>query len=185
MIKEIPMAAPDTPPIAPYPRQPVSCQAYDPRAPAVAQHVANLIRTQIPTVSVEHFGSTAVPGCAGRGAIDLLILYEDEPVEAVMASLDLLGFQWVQRLNALPDQWPKGAGAVDYAGTLFRLHIHMLPADHPAVDERRAFRDRLRADPELIAAYVARKQDIIASGVTDPIAYTSAKATFVLAHGTR
>ena len=173
--------------IGPYLRHPVECQEYDPRAPQVARYVMDLIRAQLPGVSVEHIGSSAVPGCAGRGVIDLMLLYADRPshpsnkesVELILEGLDRLGFQWVQRLNALPDEWPKGAGALLYQGSTFRVHLHVLPADHPAVAERRAFRDRLRADPRLLAAYVARKREIIAARITDPIAYTCAKAAFV------
>jgi len=166
-------------PIRPYPKQPVEFQEYDPRAPQVAQFVIDLIQAQIPGVIVEHIGSTAVPGCAGRGVIDLMILYVHEPVEPILIRLDMLGFQWVQRVNDLPDEWPKGAGAVLYQGHLFRLHIHVQPVDHPTVVEKRAFRDRLRSEPALRAAYMAHKQAILASGTVDPIDYTTAKAGFV------
>ena len=166
-------------PIMSYPKQPVECMDYDPRAPEVARHVSDLIQARLPAVTIEHIGSTAVPGCAGRGAIDLMVLYSDEPIDLVLENLDALGFQWMQRVNALPDEWPKGAGAVNHQGSVFRLHLHVLPVDHPVAAERRAFRDRLRADPRLLAAYVALKREIIASGITDPIAYTSAKAAFV------
>jgi GrpB-like predicted nucleotidyltransferase (UPF0157 family) len=93
--------------------------------------------------------------------------------------LDALGFEWVQRLNDLPDEWPKGAGAVQYQGQRFRLHIHVQPADHPTVAAKRVFRDRLRSNPDLRVAYMARKQAILASGIVDPIDYTAAKAEFV------
>ena len=165
--------------ISTYPRQPVELQEYDPLAPAAAQHVVELIEAHIPRVKVEHIGSTAVPGCAGRGVIDLMILYSHEPVEPILAVLDQLGFQWVRRSNALPDEWPKGAGAIQYQGRLFRLHIHVQPSDHPSVAEKRAFRDRLRSEPELRAKYMAHKRAILDSGITDPIKYTSAKADFV------
>ncbi len=166
-------------PIAPYPRKPVEFQHYDARAPEVARYVTGLIQAAIPEVTVEHIGSTAVPDCAGRGVVDLMILYTQPPVEPILVSLETLGFQWVQRNPALPDDWPKGAGAVDYQGHLFRLHIHVQPRDHPTVAEKRAFRDRLRGDPELRAAYMAHKQAILASGTSEPIAYTAAKADFV------
>ena len=48
-----------------------------------------------------------------------------------------------------------------------------------AAKETRPVRDRLRADPELVAAYVARKRQIVASGVTDSSDYCYAKAKFV------
>jgi GrpB-like predicted nucleotidyltransferase (UPF0157 family) len=168
-----------TAPIEPYPRQPVEFLAYDPRAPEAAQYVIDLIQARVPGVTVEHVGSTAVPGCAGRGAIDLMVLYSSAPIEPILAGLDALGFQWVQRNNDLPNEWPKGAGAVRYQDSLFRLHIHVQPVDHPTVAEKRAFRDRLRADPNLRAEYMARKQAILKAGITDPIEYTAAKAGFV------
>ena len=166
-------------PIVPYQKQPVEFQEYDPLAPEAAQYVIDIIQKQISGVTVEHIGSTAVPGCSGRGVIDLMILYAHESIEPILTGLDRLGFQWIQRLNALPDEWPKGAGAVYYQDRLFRLHIHVQPADHPSVAEKRAFRDRLRSDPEFLIAYMARKQAILATGMVDPIEYTAAKAGFV------
>lgn len=172
------MPSPLTAPILPYSRQPVEYQEYDLRAPQVAGYVIELIKSRIPSVTAEHIGSPAVPGCAGRGVIDLMILYLNEPVEPILDKLDTLGIQWVQRKNDLPDEWPKGAGAIEYEGDLFRLHIHVQPSDHPSVAEKRAFRDRLRSDPKFRAEYMAHKKEIIEAGTTDPIAYTSAKADF-------
>lgn len=168
-------------PILPYPKQPVTCAPYDPRAPDVAVTVADTITGLLPTVAVEHFGSTAVPGCAGKGVIDLMILYHVLPIETVLNQLDRLGFQWVQRQAQLPDEWPKGMGAVSYLGTVFRLHIHVLPREHPMVLTNRVFRDQLRNDPTLVAAYVARKRTLIEMGTTEPIAYTQAKMPFIQA----
>jgi len=42
-------------------------------------------------------------------------------------------------------------------------------------------RTRLRADPGLIAAYVAAKRAILADGCTDPIDYCNCKGEFVTA----
>jgi GrpB-like predicted nucleotidyltransferase (UPF0157 family) len=165
--------------ILPYPRQPVEYQDYDPRAPIVAQMVSDLIEQQLGAVKIEHIGSTAVPDCAGRGAIDLMLLYDREPIDLILSTLDTLGFQWVQRTNALPDEWPKGAGAVEHDGSIFRIHLHVLPFDHPSVKERIAFRNRLRIDPALRAEYMRHKQSILDSGITDPIAYTATKGDFV------
>jgi GrpB-like predicted nucleotidyltransferase (UPF0157 family) len=91
----------------PYQKQPVEFQEYDPLAPEVAEYVIDVIQMYIPNVTVEHIGSTAVPGCSGRAVIDLTILYSHESIEPILAGLDALGFQWVQRINALPDEWPK------------------------------------------------------------------------------
>jgi GrpB-like predicted nucleotidyltransferase (UPF0157 family) len=43
----------------------------------------------------------------------------------------------------------------------------------------RFFRACLRADPQLAAAYVACKREILASGITDPLEYCRLKGQFV------
>ena len=58
-------------PIVPYPRKRVEFQEYDARAPEIARLVSEMIQVAIPEVIVEHVGSTAIPGCSGRGVIDL------------------------------------------------------------------------------------------------------------------
>ena len=70
-------------------------------------------------------------------------------------------------------------GAWDYDGETFLLHIHVIPAESDEVEGMRFFRSCLRADPELLKLYVARKQQIIASGVTDTLDYCHAKGEFM------
>jgi GrpB-like predicted nucleotidyltransferase (UPF0157 family) len=47
------------------------------------------------------------------------------------------------------------------------------------IAEFRAFHDRLRADPELLAAYVARKREVLPGGTDDSIDYSIARGSFV------
>src|SRR5262245_61747455 len=61
--------------IGPYAELAPVCQPHDPRTAVVAQRVAEMITARLPAVSVEHIGSTAVPGCAGKGVVDLLLVY--------------------------------------------------------------------------------------------------------------
>ena len=60
------------PVIGPYEESPVACRDFDPRAAEIARQVAGLISRHLPSVRAEHVGSTAVPGCGGRGIVDLL-----------------------------------------------------------------------------------------------------------------
>ena len=43
------------------------------RSAEIARQVGGLVARHLPSVWAEHVGSTAVPGCGGRGIIDLLI----------------------------------------------------------------------------------------------------------------
>src|SRR5918993_2961943 len=101
-------------PIGEQEQAPAACLPYDPRAQEVARKVARMINYQLPEITMNHVGSTAVPGCAGKGVINL-----------------------------------------------------------------RAFHDRLRANPEMMEAYVQRKRDIIEGGTTDALDYSIVKGSFV------
>ena len=66
---------------------------YDPDYAEVAARIADLIRAKVPSVVIEHIGSTAVPNCDGKGTIDLMVLYAEGQVEITKETLDSLGFQ--------------------------------------------------------------------------------------------
>lgn len=153
----------------------------DERCPAVARRVADLIRGRLPEAWVEHVGSTAVPGCAGKGVVDLLLLYPSGRLAAARDALDGLSFQRHVGPHAFPEERPVRIGTLAHDGTTFRLHVHVLAADAPEVAEQRRFRDRLRADPALVGEYVARKRDALATGVADGDGYNRAKEPFIRA----
>lgn len=138
-----------------------------------------MIHQRLPSVLVEHIGSTAVPGCAGKGVIDLLIPYREGELEPVKDTLQELGFQRQSTRNPFPEDRPMRVGSIRYDGDTFRLHVHVVPASSGEPDELRAFRDRLRADPEILEAYVRRKREIIEGGTTDSIDYSMIKSAFV------
>ena len=170
------------PVIAPYEPRPVVCREYDPRALTVARLVAALISDNLPQVQVEHVGSTAVPGCAGKGIVDLMVPYRDgDELAAVKELLDKLGFQRQTNRDPFPEDRPMRVGAIDHDGRAFLLHVHIIPADSPEVEEMRFFRACLRSDPELLELYVARKRQILAGGVTDSLDYCYAKGEFIKA----
>jgi len=167
------------PVIGPYEGRPAVCREYAPRAAAVARQVAALISDHLPHVCVEHVGSTAVPGCAGRGIVDLMVPVPDGEMENVERMLDGLGFQRQTNRDPFPEDRLMRVGALDYDGDTFLLHVHGIPTDSPEVEEMRFFRACLRADPELLRLYVTKKQEIIAGGVTDSLDYCHAKGEFI------
>jgi len=169
------------PVIGPYPRpSPPTYQEYDPRAPAVAARLAALLQEQLPDMPVEHVGSTAVPGCAGKGVIDLAVEYHSaRDLEAINAVLYALGFQDQRNPHRHPESRPMRLGTLMHEGDAFLVHIHVLPANNGEMAAFCTFRDRLRGDQALMEAYMAQKRAIIAARMTSGIDYTLEKGPFV------
>jgi len=165
--------------ISRYEEAPAACHDYDPRAPQVAAFIARAINRHSADVSIEHIGSTSVPSCAGKGVIDLMVIYPEGRLETVKTLLDALGFQRQSTRDPFPESRPMRIGSIEYDGTVFRIHAHVIAADSPEPEGLRLFRDRLRADPKLLADYVARKKMIIRSGVTDSVDYSMEKDDFI------
>jgi len=155
------------------------CEPVQAAMRAAARAIADYLRQQVPGVEVEHIGSTAVPGCAGKGIIDLLVLYREGDLPTVRRRIDQLGFQRQASRAPFPEERPMRVGAFEHEGRRYFLHVHVVAADASEVDDARFFRDCLRADPELRSAYVALKQKILASGITGPTDYAIAKGEFI------
>ena len=80
--------------------------------------------------------------------------------------LERLGFQRQSGRERFPRIGRCGWDRSSMMGETFLLHVHVIPASSPEVDELRFFRTCLRADSELLKAYVAKKKAILAGGVT-------------------
>jgi GrpB-like predicted nucleotidyltransferase (UPF0157 family) len=156
---------------------------YDPRCVEVAARVAGLIRERLPTAgnqwAIAHVGSTAIPGCHGKGPVDLMLLYPPGHLATARDTLDGLGFQRHERPGAFPEERPVRIGAIVHDGTTFRLHVHVIAADAPEATEQLRFRDTLRANPALVTEYVALKQAVLAGGVTSGGEYNDGKDAFI------
>jgi len=125
-------------------------------------------------------GSSAVPGLAGKGIIDLLLAAEPTHIPAITQALLELGFQ-PQVPAAFPATRPMLWGTFNHGDTKYPVHVHVLPAASPEVAAMRGFRDALRADPVLRRRYVALKRAIVAGGPADPVAFTKAKHDWIAA----
>lgn len=152
---------------------------YDTRFPEVAERVAEIIRARMPDARPEHIGSTAVPGCGGKGIVDLLLVYPAGRLAAARDTLDSLGFQRQVGLDPFPEERPMRGGVIEHDGQSYRLHVHVVAHDAAEVETLVAFRDRLRANPALLEEYVQRKRDILTAGVSDNVAYNQQKHAFI------
>jgi GrpB-like predicted nucleotidyltransferase (UPF0157 family) len=166
--------------IGPYDHVVASLEAPDPRSADVARLVATWVKQTMPELEVEHVGSTAVPELAGKGIVDLMVLYPEGMLVQARETLDALGFQHQTFGNPFPEERPMRVGTVLLEGKVYRVHAHVLVDTSWEVECLRAFRDRLRADPGLAAAYVERKRELIAAGIVESPEYAEHKGGFVL-----
>jgi GrpB-like predicted nucleotidyltransferase (UPF0157 family) len=167
-----------------YGREHVACMPSDPVVPRLAREVGEALVAAcaargLAGTRVEHFGSTAVPGLAGKGVIDLLLLYPDGGLARARRALADMGFQRQRSREPWPEERPMRVGAVESNGRSYRLHVHVVQSGAAEVARVLAFRDRLRADAALRRAYEDLKRDLVDRGVADPLAYSHAKSPFI------
>lgn len=107
-------------------------------------------------VSIEHIGSTAVPGLAGKPTIDILILIEDISLPTELEKqMESAGY------HALGEYVTKGALLfVKESDNTRYCNIHVFQKDHPHVREMLQLRDYFRTHPEVVSEYSKLKIDL-------------------------
>src|SRR4051812_12650197 len=159
----------------------VAFKPYDPRFPEVADALIALIARCVDTAdSLEHIGSTAVPNCAGKGVIDLMLVYASGELTRTAAAVDALGFQaFSSARQPFPEERPVRIGSFLHGAERYRVHLHLIPAGSSEIETQRRFRDTLRSDPALLEAYVSSKREALRSGVRDSTDYNRAKEAVI------
>ena len=165
--------------ILPYFSTPAEFRAYDPEAAEVARLLRGAIQSVEPQLQVEHVGSSSVPGCGGKGIIDLAILYPEGSLARARAVLDGLGFQKQDGPEPFPEDRPMRVGCVEHDGRPFRIHAHVIALDSEEHGELIWFRETLRRNSALRQSYEERKRTILAMGIQDSIEYCKVKGAFI------
>ena len=131
-------------------------------------------------MTIEHMGSTAVPGLPSKPIIDLLVgvrrLNEARP--RAVATLPALGYTHVTKYESwLPNEafFRKGIPGP------WTHHVHIMEPSNQRWDDWLLFRDYLRAHPEEAQAYAALKSRLAAEANDDIAAYRDGKHAFVVA----
>ena len=132
--------------------------------------------------SIEHVGSTSVPGLVAKPIIDIAIAVRDEAAaEASIGPLEALGYQ---HRGPNGDDLRRRYFVRNVEGRrVVQIHMYILPAR--GWDEMLAFRDALRADARLRDQYAAEKWRVAGVVRWDKAAYSVGKNPFiqrVLAH---
>ena len=158
---------------------PVVIVEYDPSWPARFADLRAGIEAVIGrwVVAVEHVGSTAVPGLAAKPVIDIMVglrTRDDAPV--CVERLVAAGWEYVPRHE---DVMPFRRYLRRWDGARRVAHLHMVEDTHEFSSRELAFRDRLRADPSVAAAYEAVKRELAERYRHDRAAYENGKDPFI------
>lgn len=153
---------------------------YDPAWPAMFEQERAKLSTALGplTVTIEHVGSTAVPGLAAKPVIDLLVGVHSlvEARSRGIEPLRALGYTYMPEYQSwLPDElfFRKGIPGP------WTHHVHIMEPSSPRWRNRLLFRDYLRAHPDAARTYAKLKRDLAAAVKDDIAAYRTAKDGFV------
>ena len=123
-----------------------------------------------------HIGSTAIPGIHAKPIIDLLPLVTSvAAVDEVQAGFEAAGYSWYGEWG-LPGR--RYVNVDDPVSGDRVANVHMYAAGDPEVERHLAFRDFLRAEPELAGEYSALKLACAAQHPTDIFGYMDCKDAF-------
>ncbi len=180
---ETSVAGVDAPPIVRYPERRLSVDAWDPATLEVARRVAALLAAVRPGLDVEHVGSSAVPGLAGKNVVDLGIDADPADVPDIREAAISLGFVADARPGSFPPTRPLLIGGLEHEGRTYPIHLHVHPRGNRAYGrehaQKLALRDALRADAALRESYAATKRGIVDAGVTSATRYSMAKTEWI------
>lgn len=146
---------------------------YSPDWPVLFEQVAGELRSAlaaVPSATVEHVGSTSVPGLAAKPILDIDVIVESADMDAAVAALVAVGYAHRGDLGVVgreaftaPDEEPRRNVYVCRAGSLnVRNHL--------------AVRDALRARADLRDEYAATKLALAADASMDIDAYIARKS---------
>lgn len=116
--------------------------------------------------SIEHIGSTSVPGLAAKPIIDILVTVNDITAEEQYLG-PLLSAGYLLRVRE-PGHRLVRTPARD-------VHVHVLEAGDPAGPEYLLFRDHLRRDGADRDLYERTKRELVRTDWADMNAYADAK----------
>ena len=127
-------------------------------------------------VEIHHIGSTSVPGLQAKPIIDMMPLVRQiERIDSFNEAMAALGYEAMGELGIAGRRYFRKGGDD-------RTHqAHVFQVDDPNVERHLAFRDYLRAHPDVAAQYGELKAKLAQQFPTDIYGYMDGKDAFVKA----
>ena len=157
-------------------RSPIVVSDYDDAWPLHFEEIARPVRAAVADLgaTVEHVGSTSVPGLAAKPIVDVdVAVASPEDVPAAIERLRALGYLYQGDKGVAGREaflWPRDARP-------HHLYV-VVRGSRPHLDHVE-FRNHLRDHPELAREYAALKRALAERYGDDRLGYTEAKADFV------
>ena len=159
-------------------RRRIQVVPYDPAWPEIFEELSAPLRGALRGVidSVEHVGSTSVPGLAAKPIIDIDVVV---PAAAYVLTA-------IERLACLGyahsgDQGIAGREAFTSPAGFYTHHLYVCVQGSVALENHLVVRNYLRNDPEMAVAYSALKAELAERFGDDPASYGAGKTNFLLA----
>jgi GrpB-like predicted nucleotidyltransferase (UPF0157 family) len=152
----------------------IQLSEYDPHWPILFGAEVQRISVGLPAdVTIEHIGSTAVPGLLAKPIIDIMVgtepHHEFEPVRAALVDL---GYE--------------DMGEAGIPGRIYfrrriggAFNIALVPRGGPLWVANLAFRDHLQTSPDARREYAESKRHAFDSGIQSLLAYSDYKSALV------
>lgn len=129
-------------------------------------------------ISIEHIGSTAVPGLSAKPTIDILMVVEaTERFLGVLGRVEELGFDYREHNTFVGSESHLFLRKVENGKRTH--HLHVVCAGSPEIEGYRRFRDALRRDRVLAREYETVKLDLAAAYGSDRVRYVEAKSAWI------
>jgi len=119
--------------------------------------------------SIEHIGSTAVPGLGAKAIIDVLVAVQNPDDESHVPGMQSAGYHLRVR----------EPGHRMFRSFEHDVHVHVWRNTDPEISRYLRFRDRLRVSPDDRRAYEQLKRDLATRPWDDMNQYANAKSLLI------
>jgi GrpB-like predicted nucleotidyltransferase (UPF0157 family) len=128
-------------------------------------------------LTVEHFGSTSVPGLAAKPVIDLMPIVTDlAELDRMLSDVERLGYEWFGEFGI---DGRRFCTLTSEAGVRL-AHLHFYHEHSPEIERHLAFRDYLRAHPDVARSYEREKFRARDLHPENSMAYNDEKSAWVI-----
>jgi GrpB-like predicted nucleotidyltransferase (UPF0157 family) len=126
---------------------------------------------------VEHMGSTSIPGIMAKPIIDFIpVVTSLATLDGAQASLEALGYDYLGEFGIPTRRYCRLNDKVTVAR---KFQLHCFAFDSPQIARHLAFRDYLRAHPDIAKAYEAEKIRAAALHPGNVLLYNDAKNDWI------